>query len=128
MGGVFHRSLVLHEVSHSYDVAGSHTWSDILRGSDSGVMYDSVLVVGSGSFITAGSVPPSAVGSGIVSVQRDGGWLFSGCETVRVGNGDVTVLEHPNTPTGSSVWGGGEDAPLVSPFLFIVFVLYSELE
>lgn len=42
-----------------------------------------------------GSVPLSAVGSSIGSVQRDGGWLFSGCETVMVGNGDATVLEHP---------------------------------
>lgn len=73
-------------------------------------MYDteSYLVVGSGSFIAAGSIPPSEVSSGIVFMPRDGGWLFSGSWAVR----------SPNTKAFSSFQGGGGGgALLVSPYL-----------
>lgn len=53
------------------DVAGSHTWSDILLGSGSRARY------GSGVISSALSVP--AVGSGIMSeLGVVGGWLVSG--------------------------------------------------
>lgn len=64
---------------HSLGVAGSHTLSDSLYGSDSGVMSLYILIAGSSSSITADQFLLSVVSSLISIVQlASGGWLVSG--------------------------------------------------
>lgn len=54
----------------THGVAGSYTWSNIRRGSGAGEMFCSALISSVDSCLTAGS--------GVLSAQRDSGWLFSG--------------------------------------------------
>lgn len=75
------------------------SWSDASGGSCSGAMFGSFPFPGAGSCIAAGSIFPSAEGSGVISVQRDHCWLGSGFVggglESSAGVGRSTVFQHP---------------------------------
>lgn len=83
-------------------------------------MFSSDLFIGIGSCILACSSCPSAVGSGVLSMQRGGGWPGSRSQAVM--EMPHAEVPNPHTPANSSVQGGVGDALLESS---VVLVQYS---
>lgn len=87
--GVLAGSSSIPSNSTSTPTADNVTGSDTLGQTYSGAMAGSVLLSDSGLCIVAGLSPPSAVGSGIVSMQWGDDWLGSGSGAVLVTSSSV---------------------------------------